>query len=52
MGALSAQLIGSDNNGVWGNWAPLSPPNSNVRTDNVGFNLVFIDPNYAFVVNS
>jgi hypothetical protein len=52
MGALSAQLIGSDNKGVWGNWAPLSPPNSNVRTDNVGLNLVFIDPNYAFVVNS
>jgi hypothetical protein len=52
MGALGAQLVGSDNNGVWGSWAPLSPPNSNVRTDNVGFNLVFIDPNYAFVVNS
>ena len=52
MGALGAQLIGSDNNGVWGSWAPLSPSNSNVRTDNVGFKPVFLDPNYAFVVNS
>jgi hypothetical protein len=23
-----------------------------VRTDDVGFNLVFLDPNYAFVVTS
>jgi hypothetical protein len=52
MGALGAQLASSDNNGVWGGWAPLSPSNSYVRTDNVGFNLVFLDPNYAFVVNS
>lgn len=52
MGALSAQLVSSDNNGVWGSWAPLSPSDSYVRTDNVGFNLVFLDPNYAFVVNS
>jgi len=52
MGALGAQLIGSDNNGVWGSWALLSPSNSNVRTDNVGFKPVFRDPNYAFVVNS
>ena len=52
MGALGAQLVGSDNNGVWGSWAPLSASNSYVRTDNVGFNLVFLDPDYAFVVNS
>ena len=52
MGALGAQLVSSDNNGVWGSWAPLSPSDSYVRTDNVGFNLVFLDPNYAFVVNS
>jgi hypothetical protein len=52
MGALGAQLNSSDNNGVWGSWAPLSPSGSYIRTDNVGFNLVFLDPNYAFVVNS
>jgi hypothetical protein len=28
------------------------PSDSYVRADNVGFNLVFLDPNYAFVVNS
>ena len=52
MGALNTQLVGSDNNGIWGSWAPLSPSQSYVRTDNVGFNLVFLDANYAFVVNS
>ena len=52
MGALGAQLISSDNNGVWGSWELLSAANSYVRTDNVGFNLVFLDSNYAFVVNS
>jgi hypothetical protein len=52
MGALGAQLISSDNAGVWGSWELLSPSNSYVRTDNVGFNIVFLDPNYAFVVNS
>jgi hypothetical protein len=52
MGALDAQLISSDNNGVWGTWELLSSSDSYLRTDNVGFNLVFLDPNYAFVVNS
>jgi hypothetical protein len=52
MGALGAQLVGSDDNGLWGSWAPLAASDSYVRTDNVGFNLVFLDPNYAFVVSS
>jgi hypothetical protein len=52
MGALGTQLISLDNNGNWGSWELLSPANSYVRSDNVGFNLVFLDPNYAFVVNS
>jgi hypothetical protein len=52
MGALGAQLVSLDNNGVWGSWELLSASNSYVRTDNVGFNLVFLDSNYAFVVNS
>jgi hypothetical protein len=52
MGALGASLVSADNNGHWGAWAPLSASNSYVRTDNVGFHLVFLDPNYAFAVNS
>jgi len=52
MGALGTQLVGSDNNGVWGSWELLSTSDSYVRTDNVGFNVVFLDPNYAFVVKS
>jgi hypothetical protein len=52
MGALGTQLVGSDNSGVWGNWELLSLQNSYVRTDDTGFQLVFLDPNYAFVVDS
>jgi hypothetical protein len=52
MGALGTMLISADNNGYWGAWALLSASNSYVRTDNVGFHLVFLDPNYAFTVNS
>jgi len=52
MGALDTQLIGSDDNGLWGTWELLSSANSYVRADNAGFQLVFLDPNYAFVVDS
>lgn len=52
MGALTTQLISADNSGHWGSWALLSASNSTVRTDHVGFHLVFLDPNYAFTVNS
>jgi len=52
MGALGVQLISADNSGRWGSWALLAPSNSYVRTDNVGFHLVFLDPNYAFIVDS
>jgi hypothetical protein len=52
MGALTTQLISADNTGKWGSWALLTAAQSNVRTDNVGFQKVFLDPNYAFVVNS
>jgi hypothetical protein len=52
MGALNTQLISADNNGHWGSWALLAPSNSYIRTDNVGFQLVFLDPNYAFTVRS
>lgn len=52
MGALRTQLISANNAGVWGGWSLLSGSNSYVRTDNVGFHLAFLDPNYAFTVNS
>jgi hypothetical protein len=52
MGALTTQLISADNSGHWGSWALLAASNSSIRTDNVGFHLVFLDPNYAFTVNS
>jgi hypothetical protein len=52
MGALTTQLVSADNNGKWGNWALLTASEANVRTDNVGFHLVFLDPNYAFTVTS
>jgi hypothetical protein len=52
MGALTTQLISADNNGHWGSWALLAASNSYTRNDNVGFHVVFLDPNYAFTVNS
>ena len=52
MGVLATQLIGADNNGNWGTWGLLGPTNSNLRTDNVGFQQMFLDPNYGFAVNS
>ncbi|MBP1290259.1 hypothetical protein [Bradyrhizobium elkanii] len=30
----------------------LAASSSNLRIDNLGFHLVFLDPNYAFIVNS
>ena len=52
MGALSTQLISADNSGRWRKWALLGAADSIIRTDNVGFQLVFLDPNYAFTVMS
>jgi hypothetical protein len=52
MGALATMLISADNSGHWGSWALLSASDSYLRTDNVGFHQVFLDPNYAFTVNS
>jgi len=52
MGALGTMLISADNSGHWGGWALLSASDSYVRTDNVGFHLVFLDANNAFTVNS
>jgi hypothetical protein len=52
MGALRTQLISANNSGTWGAWTLLSAANSSIRNDNVGFQLVFLDPNYAFTVQS
>jgi hypothetical protein len=52
MGALGTQLISADNSGSWGAWALLAASNSYVRNDNVGFHVLFLDPNYAFAVDS
>ena len=52
MGALATQIASADNTGAWGNWTLLSAAESSLRVDNLGFQLVFLDPNYAFVVRS
>jgi len=51
-GALNTMLISRGSSGAWGSWQLLSAANSYIRTDNQGFYLVFLDPNYAFVVDS
>lgn len=51
-GALRTMLISRNSSGAWGSWQLLSAANSFIRTDNVGFLQVFLDPNYAFVVDS
>jgi len=52
MGALNTQLLSANSSGQWGSWARLFASNSYIRNDNVGFRLVFLDPNYAFTVVS
>ena len=52
MGALTTQLMSADSNGKWGGWALLAGADSAIRTDNVGFHSLFLDPNYAFAVSS
>lgn len=52
MGALKTKLSSADAAGTWGSWALLSGSNADVRVDNVGFQSVFLDPNYAFIVVS
>jgi hypothetical protein len=52
LGALRTMLISRNSSGAWGSWQLLSAANSYIRTDNVGFHVVFLDPNYALVVES
>lgn len=50
MGALGTQIIGRGNQ--WSLWQNLSASESSLRTDNVGFQLVFLDPDYNWTVKS
>ena len=52
MGALTTQFNTADASGMWGTWALLGASNLYSHTDNVGFRLVFFDPNYQFIVGS
>jgi hypothetical protein len=52
MGALTTMLIGRDSNNQWGQWHLLGASDCYVRIDNVGFQLLFLDPNYSWAVNS
>jgi hypothetical protein len=52
MGAFKTQTLGRDGGGNWGQWSPLDPTQSDLRTDNKGFSLMFVDPNYSWVVSS
>jgi len=52
MGGLNTMLISRNSAGTWGSWALLGPTQSYIRADNKGFDLSFLDPNYAFVVTS
>jgi hypothetical protein len=52
MGALNIQLISRDASSHWGSWHSITPADSYIRTDNVGFSLLFLDPNYNFAVHS
>jgi len=50
MGALGTQIIGSDGQGD--SWQDLGGSDSYLSTSNAGFNLIFLDANYNWVVNS
>jgi hypothetical protein len=52
MGGMSAYLMTRDAGGSWGPWQLLDNTISAVRADNKGFQLAFLDPNYAFAVTS
>jgi|SRR5579864_8460593 len=52
MGSMSAQILSRDSGGNWGQWTPLASTQSDLRTDNKGFALAFLDQNYTWAVNS
>jgi hypothetical protein len=52
LGGLNIQLISRNANNQWGAWHLLGASDSYIRTDNTGFSLLFLDPNYNWAVNS
>lgn len=51
-GCLRAYLQARDSSNKWSSWALLSSSQSYIRTDDVGFSLVFLDANHSFAVDS
>jgi hypothetical protein len=52
LGALGTQLRAADAEGTWSGWSDLDATMSTLRTDQVGFQQSFLDPNYDWVVTS
>ncbi|MFD6878345.1 hypothetical protein ACFYM0_36735 [Streptomyces sp. NPDC006487] len=52
LGALATSTCTRDSAGNWGPWGLLAFYQSYVRTDNIGFHVEFLDPNYNFAVKS
>lgn len=52
LGCLATQTATRDSAGNWSPWQLVGPSQGYIRTDNVGFRPVFIDPYYAFAVKS
>jgi hypothetical protein len=52
LGALGTRLRAADVYGEWSGWADLDATMSTLRTDQVGFQQKFLDPNYDWVVTS
>ena len=52
MGALNIQLMSRNAANQWGGWHSISASDSYIRTDNVGFSVIFLDPNYSWAVHS
>ena len=52
MGALKARIVSRDGVGKWGQWTALTATQSDLRTDNKGFSLLFMDQNESWAVHS
>jgi hypothetical protein len=52
LGFLNTMLIARDVAGQWGKWRTLAENESEILNDDQGFSPLFVDPNYAFIVES
>ena len=52
LGFLNTMLIARDAAGQCSSWRILAANQSEIRDDGQGFSPLFIDPNYAFIVES